>query len=239
MRSKHHYVWHYPDLILKFGPLIRVWAMRFESKHTYFKRAIRLLHNFINVTKSLSEKHELLQSLVRLGADIRSEVQTHNSFLFEEHLYAEDLQAAVLIANLPKNLEECSSVTVKGTVYEKGNAVVVNQSDYQFEVILGQTCTFLHEDNTNVHVLVEIVENYFRPQIRAYEMGKILRYECRALDQLVAYEPLHIYNLVTKLYIKPMYGLVATPQRLRADKTVRFDLAYYKKTIKIMPRFIQ
>ena len=126
MRPKHHYVWHYPDLILKFEPLMRVWVMRFESKHTYFKRAIRFLHNFINITKSLSEKHELIQSLLRLGADIRSEVQTHNSFLFEKHLHAEDLQAAVLIANLPKNLEECSLVTVKGTVYEKGNAVVVN-----------------------------------------------------------------------------------------------------------------
>ena len=38
LKPKHHYLLHYAELITKFGPLIRVWAMRFESKHTYFKK---------------------------------------------------------------------------------------------------------------------------------------------------------------------------------------------------------
>lgn len=57
---KHHYLSHYPFLINLFGPLIKVWIMRFESKHKFFKRAIRYSLNFINVVKSLSVKHELL-----------------------------------------------------------------------------------------------------------------------------------------------------------------------------------
>ena len=32
LRPKHYFLRHYPGLILKFGPLMRVWAMRFESK---------------------------------------------------------------------------------------------------------------------------------------------------------------------------------------------------------------
>lgn len=32
LKPKHHYLRHYPALILKFGPLIRLWTMRFESK---------------------------------------------------------------------------------------------------------------------------------------------------------------------------------------------------------------
>lgn len=36
MKPKHHYISHYPELILHFGPLIRLWTLRFESKHTYF-----------------------------------------------------------------------------------------------------------------------------------------------------------------------------------------------------------
>lgn len=31
LKPKHHYLRHYPALILKFGPLIRLWTMRFES----------------------------------------------------------------------------------------------------------------------------------------------------------------------------------------------------------------
>lgn len=36
LRPKHHYLTHYPHLIKQFGPLIRFWTMRFESKHSYF-----------------------------------------------------------------------------------------------------------------------------------------------------------------------------------------------------------
>lgn len=37
LKPKHHYLRHYAALILKFGPLIRLWTMCFESKHSYFK----------------------------------------------------------------------------------------------------------------------------------------------------------------------------------------------------------
>ena len=37
LKPKHHFLLHYPELTLSFGPLIHLWTMRFESKHTYFK----------------------------------------------------------------------------------------------------------------------------------------------------------------------------------------------------------
>ncbi len=52
LRPKHHYLLHYPWLILQFGPLIRVWTMLMESKHTFFKRCARTSKNFIDVTKT-------------------------------------------------------------------------------------------------------------------------------------------------------------------------------------------
>jgi hypothetical protein len=60
VKPKHHYMMHFPQLILKFGPLIRLWTLRFESKHSYFKRVARATKNFLNVTKSLAEKHQKL-----------------------------------------------------------------------------------------------------------------------------------------------------------------------------------
>lgn len=67
LRPKHHYMSHYPELILQFGPLIWVWTMRFESKHTFFKKCIRNTKNFINVTSTLAERHELYQAYLRSG----------------------------------------------------------------------------------------------------------------------------------------------------------------------------
>ncbi|KAK0149313.1 hypothetical protein N1851_009969 [Merluccius polli] len=67
LKPKHHYVLHYPDLILNFGPLIRLWTLRFESKHCYFKDCARKLHNFIHLSKTLAERHQLLQSYLWQG----------------------------------------------------------------------------------------------------------------------------------------------------------------------------
>ena len=57
LRPKHHYVLHYPGLILQFGPLIWLWTLRFESKHRYFKSVLKACHNFVNVTLQLAYSH--------------------------------------------------------------------------------------------------------------------------------------------------------------------------------------
>lgn len=46
LKPKHHFVLHYPWLISQFGPLIRLWTLRFESKHTFFKQCCTKLQNF-------------------------------------------------------------------------------------------------------------------------------------------------------------------------------------------------
>jgi len=53
LRPKHHYLLHYASLTAKFGPLMHLWTMRFESKHSYFKRCIRYSRNFVNVCVAL------------------------------------------------------------------------------------------------------------------------------------------------------------------------------------------
>jgi len=56
LRPKHHYVEHYPDLTKRSGPLVRLWTIRFEGKHSFFKRVIHDTHNF-NL-KTLATRHQ-------------------------------------------------------------------------------------------------------------------------------------------------------------------------------------
>ncbi|XP_026017031.1 uncharacterized protein LOC113018186 isoform X1 [Astatotilapia calliptera] len=37
---KHHFLEHYPQLIREFGPLAALWTMRFEAKHSFFKKVL-------------------------------------------------------------------------------------------------------------------------------------------------------------------------------------------------------
>ncbi len=47
--------------IFRFGPLVRHWTMRFEAKHSYFKRLAQSMGNFINIPYSLAMRHQQLQ----------------------------------------------------------------------------------------------------------------------------------------------------------------------------------
>jgi len=60
LRPKHHYLTHYPYLSAAFGPLVRVWTMNFERKHTILKRIVRSSRNFKNETLSVNKASALL-----------------------------------------------------------------------------------------------------------------------------------------------------------------------------------
>lgn len=59
---KHHYLEHYPHLIRCYGPLVGLWALRFEAKHSFFKQVARHTNNFINIALSLAAKHQQMIS---------------------------------------------------------------------------------------------------------------------------------------------------------------------------------
>lgn len=57
---KHHYLEHYPQMIRCFGPLIALWTMRFEAKHSFFKQVARHTNCFKNIPCSLAIKHQFM-----------------------------------------------------------------------------------------------------------------------------------------------------------------------------------
>lgn len=57
---KHHYLEHYPQMIRRFGPLVALWTMRFEAKHSFFKQVARHTNCFKNIPRSLATKHQFM-----------------------------------------------------------------------------------------------------------------------------------------------------------------------------------
>ena len=54
---KHHFMIHYGRMIVMFGPLVKLWCMRFESKHCPMKRQADVVCNFKNISKTLAYKN--------------------------------------------------------------------------------------------------------------------------------------------------------------------------------------
>ncbi|XP_030596339.1 uncharacterized protein LOC115787699 [Archocentrus centrarchus] len=50
---KHHFLKHYPYLIKCFGPLVTLWTLRFEAKHSYFKKVVKHTSCFKNIPLTL------------------------------------------------------------------------------------------------------------------------------------------------------------------------------------------
>ncbi|KAK2555549.1 hypothetical protein P5673_022892 [Acropora cervicornis] len=95
---KQHYLVHLPSLILKFGPLVRSWCMRFEAKHAYFKDQAKIIQNFKNLPLSLSKRYQssVQADYVMLGRDdpgplFKDEVKFGNS----KELQGSDCQDAM------------------------------------------------------------------------------------------------------------------------------------------------
>ncbi|XP_028982625.1 uncharacterized protein LOC114841705 [Diachasma alloeum] len=202
LRPKHHYLTHYADLMLIFGPLILVWTMRFESKHPFFKDVARKTRNFINVTWTLSDKHELYQSSIRNDSEMKNDLIITNSFPFLCHSYSASLRDAIASLNIIGDIQECPSVNIKGTEYRNGNVVVLSQDHYQLNVKMGQIILILVSTDGTVYVVANSLATEFLPQIRAYEINETMNHVCIRIDNLQSYQSLYVYTLGTKRYVK-------------------------------------
>lgn len=59
LKPKFHNLVHYHSALVKYGPIVSLWSMRFEAKHRHSKMAARTSSNRINVTLTLAKKHQL------------------------------------------------------------------------------------------------------------------------------------------------------------------------------------
>ena len=54
---KMHYMVHFPNQMMKYGPTRHHWCMRYEGKHGFFKR--KKFRNFRNLPYSMAKHHQL------------------------------------------------------------------------------------------------------------------------------------------------------------------------------------
>ena len=193
---KHHYMAHYPGLILHFGPLMRVWTLRFESKHSYFKNCVRKLRNFKNICSTLADRHQLLQAYLSEGTFFPPQLLTDSTLEFSSKMYAADIQRAVSHIDFkPCNTAMASKATYRGTLYKPGMFVVIREIDDG--LLLGRLLLVLVYRGDTLYFVVDKCR-----AIRCLDMGTLCveetdtntDIECLSSDQLLDYYPLVHYT---------------------------------------------
>ncbi|KAJ8034877.1 hypothetical protein HOLleu_21895 [Holothuria leucospilota] len=200
LRPKHHYLVHYPWLALQFGPLIWMWTLRFESKHSYFKRTLRYSGNFKNVGLTLSEKHQLLQAYITSSNIFSDTVECFNGIQFQEDLYNAQIIDSIKACQpeVPVPCLVSNRAYYKGTEYKKGQYLVVNMLE---DVVLGCILLIL----TTTREMFFVCQNF-----KAFLDCKLGLYQLSAIPESIScvhvhaikdYYPLHAYVINGRKYV--------------------------------------
>lgn len=199
LRPKHHYLLHYADLTLQFGPLIHTWTMHFESKHSYFKCCIRSSKNFKNVTKSLADRHQLFQAYQCHGNLFSPQVQVQESTSFCPELYDDHIRAQIENFGLnPLNSVVTDKVKVCGTTY--ANGMLVLQTYAKKQLLLGQIVSIVVKSETAVILFLREKSAKWVPELGVYEMDQSLGdLVCTNINMLSDYFPLCFYHRGVRL----------------------------------------
>ncbi|XP_068691920.1 uncharacterized protein [Montipora foliosa] len=127
---KMHFMVHYPRCIVRLGPLVRHWCMRFEAKNSYFKRLSHGVFNFKNICKSLAFRHQKLQCyhLAEEGGYLRTYVETGTGKVVQQadRTANQKLMIQNKMGRDDDNVifSSVKWVTIYGTKYQPGMIVV-------------------------------------------------------------------------------------------------------------------
>lgn len=126
LKPKFHFLTHYPSFMIKYGPIVNFWSMRYEAKHRLSKIAARASFNRRNITLTLANKHQMqlnevflkghLNNIISVGPDRNMSIEMHTDIITALNLSADE------------PLRRIAWVKVKGTEY-KSHTILTEDID--------------------------------------------------------------------------------------------------------------
>lgn len=194
---KHHYLAHYPDLIDIFGPLTKMFSLRFESKHMFFKRVAKFCSCFKNITKTLAEKHMLKFAFDHsnhkiLPDDVSYEISKSS------HLPVHELPAGMKAAfgnTHVQDFRSLPSVTIKGITYRKGLWFILDKEE-SVDLKVGCIEIILNDSSDNISFLLKEAraENTFQGYYEIMEYRERQHWCISTLSELPDWTALSSYS---------------------------------------------
>ncbi|KAG1673612.1 Zinc finger protein ZXDC [Nymphon striatum] len=202
LKPKHHYLRHYPYLILQFGPLIHVWTMRFESKHAYFKRCVRYLQNFKNLSKTLTERHQMLIAYRCAGSFFPDEIVMKDSIPLHLDTYSSTIQDTLGVFSFTSSDYITCELGYMGTTYKTGNFLITGKEDDM--IVFGEILYIMKcKNQMEIYFLLRAHQSVYDDALHVYSVSCKNReaYICLKHEDLLDYYPLNAYGKKSNLLI--------------------------------------
>lgn len=203
LRPKHHIILHYPEVILRVGPLRNIWCMKFEAYHKLLKSTIKTTTCHKNVLLTMSTKDSLRFSercLSKRGFSKRLDFHSLNINLENFNL---DLN---ITSKLSENAFCVSWLNVKGIFFQCEFVIEISNEN---ELIpeFGQI-KYIVVDNENIYFLaiklftVGLLSHSYAYEILFFSKDQIL--QLYRLDQLSNPYPYNIHYMGDGKSVVPM-----------------------------------
>ena len=212
---KHHFMTHYWRMVY-FGPLGKLWCMRFEGKHAPLKRQAQVVCNFINISKTLAFKHQV-QAMFnwKLGSPLKDKMTVANSFPVLLGSLKEDVCLIDNLTAIGRDVGQCSSVhvahsvTVFGQRYQTTCILPLNRNE-NGELVFGEVMHILPEsENLNVLFFLRIlVPKFFHNHFHAIAVQRTEDFKLISIRDLIDFRPMHLIFFNNDIFVNPRYELV-------------------------------
>lgn len=137
--NKHHMLVHYPNLIVEMGPVIFMSTMRGESKNQDLKRIISSNRNFVNITKTIVNKHQA--RLAQKSDTFCDEIKTSKKCK-QEHMNDEDKQLVEIHFD-SSHYTELDWLQINNFHYKRGLFLLKEDTFYRIERIFHSNLNYI------------------------------------------------------------------------------------------------
>ena len=202
LKPKHHFIEHYPHLITCFGPLALTSTLRFESKHSFLKKALKQLMNYKNICQSLANRHQLYQALEMSDSEyLKSAFIAHHEPTFVPlSLMSNSVQRKLSSFYDSCGIVRCyKSVTVHGTNYQPDMAVALDVQDGL--VLFGIILMIITSDEGQCCFICCRCASYYSLHLHCYELDRTDDVVIVQQNDLLDYYPLTVYTVGSKCYV--------------------------------------
>jgi hypothetical protein len=167
-----------------------------ESKHSYFKRKARSSGQYVNITKTLAEGHQLLQAYLSAGVRVSSSISSSgDNIMFDPRLYSQAIATAAELALDANCTYFCSfHICKNGTEYVKDLLVVLRREES--DLVFGKIMLCLFDAINNLFLIVEECRAEYVGHLGLYAMTQTREKLISAVSyfDLLDYYPLPEYK---------------------------------------------
>ena len=196
IKPKEHYMLHYPDQIIKFGPLSHLWTLRFENKHQQFLQIWQPIRCSKNVCKTLATRHQYQSALAFDSGcsrvDLVSIVNMKTQKLRDVPPYVRNVMSD-LVQDPEKEVVLGSGLMVNKVVYSKGTIVITDIANDEIEFAEVRHATFCN--NRYYVICQELNTELFSAHYHAYIVTRKSRVILLEKSQLSDESALALYNI--------------------------------------------